>query len=62
MDYLNFYSLSEKISIRRQNEIEKKDLLKQKNVLYIFLFIFQNMIVTKENNPFFFSSAAGNEN
>ena len=62
MDYLNFYSLSEKISIRRQNEIEKKDLLKQKNVLYIFLFIFQNMIVTKENNPFFFKTRKISEN
>ena len=62
MNYLNFYSLSEKISIRRQNEIEKKDLLKQKNVLYIFLFIFQNMIITRENNPFFFKTRKISEN
>ena len=56
MDYLNFYSLNEKINIKRQKQIEKKDLLKQKNILYKFLFIFHNSVITKENNPFFFET------
>ena len=57
MDYLNFYSLPEKTYINKLKALSTKTLFKKKNVTYTILFIHENMIFTKNNNPFFFKTS-----
>ena len=53
MDYLNYYSLSKKISTTNQRTYSSKELFSTRGATYNFLFIFKNKIIMKGKNPFF---------
>ena len=56
MDYLNFYSLLRDENFEKCRALPTKKLLGKKNTIYNFLFIVDDKILTKKNNPFFFNS------
>ena len=56
MNYLNFYSLLRDENFDKWKTLPTKKLFSKNNIIYNFLFIVDDKILTKKNNPFFFNS------